>query len=146
MPGRCVFCDIIRGELPAVKLYEDQLTIVFLDIYPAAPGHALVVPKQHAERLEHLPRVYREALINTAARVAPLIADALGRDAYNLVLNNGAAAGQEIMHVHMHIIPRGRGDECRVISCRRSRPSYTELRETGERIRRVIEEHLDGLH
>ena len=138
MAGDCVFCNIIRGRLPAVKLYEDRHVVVFLDIYPAAPGHALVVPKHHAERLEDLPETYRSKLLGVAARVAPAILEATGCEAYNVLINNGRPAGQEIMHVHLHIVPRRTGDECVTLYCRRSKPSWEELKALGERIRTAM--------
>ncbi len=131
----CVFCGIIEGSLPAVKIYEDEYTVVFLDIYPANPGHALVVPKIHSERLEELPPRYRAAMMEAAARVAPAVLKALGYDSYNLLLNNGRSAGQEVMHVHLHLIPQSRGSRCRVLACPRSRPSFSELEKIGRLIR-----------
>ncbi len=106
MEKNCVFCKIIRGELPCVKLYEDDSIIVFLDIAPVSKGHALVVPKLHHVSMTTLPNEYREAMM----RIAPEIGNALMRatksDGFNLLLSNGACAGQVVPHVHLHVIPR----------------------------------------
>jgi len=138
MAGGCIFCDIISGRLPAVKLYEDSYVVVFLDTYPASPGHALVVPKHHAESLEDLPEAYRSRLLSTVAKVAPAILRAVGGEAYNVLINNGRPAGQEIMHVHLHVVPRRTGDGCVTLYCRRTKPGWEELKALGERIRAAM--------
>lgn len=139
MPG-CVFCRIIRGEAPAVMLYEDELVAAFLDIAPVAPGHTLVVPKYHAERPEELPAEYLCAMMKAAALLAPAILEATGAEGYNLLVNAGPAAGQVVMHVHMHIIPRRRGDGLRAIHVPGERRivSHEELRPVGEAIREAL--------
>ncbi len=135
----CVFCRIIRGELPAVKIYEDEYVVAFLDIYPINPGHALVVPKRHVTRLEELSDEEARALLLAAARLAPAIVRATGAEGYNIVINIGKAAGQEIEHLHLHIVPRHTGDGCR-FDCRRSKPSTEELKRIGEEIVKAYRE------
>jgi len=134
----CVFCRIVRGELPSIKVYEDDKVVVFLDIYPINAGHALVVPKIHVEKLEDLPEEYLERLLVVTAKVAPAIVKAVKAEAYNVVINNGRAAGQEVMHVHVHIIPRTTGDGCNIMGCRRFKPSREELERMGEEVRKVL--------
>ena len=130
----CVFCKIISGELPAVKVYEDEYVVAFLDINPANPGHTLVVPKRHVERLEELEPDEAQALLYAAARLAPAIVRAVGAEGYNILMNIGAAAGQEIAHLHLHIIPRFSSDNCK-FNCPRKKADLGELEEVGRRIR-----------
>ncbi len=137
MARDCVFCRIIRGELPAVKIYEDEYVVVFLDKYPINPGHTLIVPRRHAERLDELSDEEATALIRVAKWLAPRIVKAVDADGYNVVTNNGRAAGQVIFHVHLHVIPRFHGDGCR-FDCKRNTPSYRELAEIGEKIRKEL--------
>ena len=130
----CVFCRIVSGELPAVKVYEDEYVVAFLDINPANPGHTLVVPKRHVERLEELEPDEAQALLYAAARLAPAIVRAVGAEGYNILMNIGAAAGQEIAHLHLHIIPRFGSDNCK-FNCPRKKADVSELEEVGRRIR-----------
>jgi len=130
----CVFCKIVRGELPSVKVYEDEYVVAFLDINPANQGHTLVVPKRHVERLEELEPDEAQALLYAAARLAPAVLRAVGAEGYNVVMNIGAAAGQEISHLHLHIIPRFTGDKCR-LDCPRSKGEISELENVGRMIR-----------
>ncbi len=106
MEHNCIFCKIIKGELPCTKVYEDDLVIAFLDIAPVNKGHVLIVPKKHFMSLTSVPTEYLEAMM----RVAPVIAQAAVReidgDAFNLHLSNGQCAGQVIPHAHLHVIPR----------------------------------------
>lgn len=106
MEDKCVFCKIIRGELPCVNLYEDESVLVFLDIAPISKGHALIIPKEHHVSITSLPTAQREAMM----RVAPDIGAALMRvtdsDGFNFLLSNGQCAGQVVPHVHLHVIPR----------------------------------------
>ena len=106
----CVFCKIVRGELPAHKVYEDSETIAFLDIHPMTDGHTLVIPKVHAERLAELSPGLAGKLFQTVQRVAGRITQALQAPALNIGINDGRAAGQAVPHLHVHIIPRFPGD------------------------------------
>lgn len=105
-----VFTRIVRGELPAFKLYEDDLTLAFLDINPAARGHTLVIAKPELPGLLDLPPELVAATALTTQRVARAIVAALQPDGFNIIQNNGAAAGQVVFHFHIHIIPRWDGD------------------------------------
>ncbi|KAF7300188.1 HIT domain-containing protein [Mycena kentingensis (nom. inval.)] len=103
----CLFCKIIKGEIPSFKLVETELSFSFLDIGPLSKGHALVIPKYHAEKLHQLPDEY----LADAMPVAKKIALAQGADNYNVLQNNGRLAHQEVDHVHFHIIPKPSADE-----------------------------------
>lgn len=106
----CLFCKIAAGDIPSATLYEDARVAAFLDIRPLAPGHALVVPKAHAAKLEDATPEDRHAIMDAVARLTPLLCRAAGvRDA-TVAINNGPDAGQEVQHVHVHIVPRAASD------------------------------------
>lgn len=101
----CLFCGIVAGEIPAMRVFEDDVAIAFLDINPWQEGHALVVPKCHVADVFAAPEALTEiggAVYETAA----LLRDRLGADGANILSNAGAVAGQEVFHLHVHVIPR----------------------------------------
>lgn len=107
----CIFCQIIAGRAPATSIYEDELVIVILDLFPIRAGHTLIIPRHHAALLEQQPDAVAAHLSRVAQRVIRAHkAAGLVLDAHNLVLNDGKAANQHVPHVHMHVIPRRRGD------------------------------------
>ena len=101
-----IFTKIIQNILPAEKVYETESEIAFLDIAPVSSGHTLVVPKHEVALLEDLPTEEAICLMQTLQKVAKAISDAYEQTHYNILLNNGADAGQEVPHLHFHIIPR----------------------------------------
>lgn len=107
----CLFCKIATGNAPSYKLYEDEHTIVVLDIFPAAKGHSLVIPKKHATDLSEGSLKDAQAMIKTVKEFAPRLVNALGGTAYNLGMNHGTDAGQMVFHTHMHVIPRFENDQ-----------------------------------
>lgn len=102
----CVFCKIVNNELPAARVYEDEELLAFLDIKPESKGHLLLIPKKHKAMLEDLSEAEFLHLASVLKRLANNLLRKTEYRAYNLVLNNGAEAGQEIAHFHFHIIPR----------------------------------------
>lgn len=136
--GECVFCEIARGERSAHKVFEDEHSIAFLDIFPLAEGHVLVVPRRHAPTVESLTEEEACALFKTVWRVNKAVIESTGADATTIGVNNGSAAGQVVPHVHVHVVPRWRGDGSGTIhSVFKSppRPSESRMREIAERIR-----------
>lgn len=105
-----VFTQIVAGEIPSWKVYEDEHVFAFLDIGPLASGHTLVVPKECYVRLDEVPDEVAAALGVALKRVGRAVAAASGCEGWNVLQNNGAVAGQVVMHVHFHVIPRGEGD------------------------------------
>ncbi|WP_255169424.1 HIT family protein [Natrononativus amylolyticus] len=105
-----VFSQIVAGEIPARVVYEDETTFAFLDANPLAPGHTLVIPKVEYERLNDVPESEAADLYATIHRLIPAVEDAVGADATTVAFNNGEEAGQEVPHVHCHIVPRFAGD------------------------------------
>lgn len=106
----CIFCKIANGEIPSKTIYEDENFRVILDLGPAAKGHALIIPKEHADNLYELPKEYASKVLLVAKETASKMKAKLNCDGLNLVQNNGEVAGQTVMHFHMHIIPRYEND------------------------------------
>lgn len=108
--AHCIFCDIIRGGAEVSMCYEDATALAFMDIQPVNPGHVLVVPRQHYESFLDLPRDLGMHLFEVAMELAPLVRRVSGMDGMNLVVSSGAAAGQDVYHFHVHVIPRQADD------------------------------------
>ncbi|WP_254543094.1 HIT family protein [Halomarina pelagica] len=106
----CIFCRIVDGDLPSRTVYEDDSILAFLDANPLAPGHTLVVPKAHHERLDDLPGDLAADLFAVLYDLVSAVEDAVDADATTVGFNDGAAAGQEVPHVHGHVVPRFEGD------------------------------------
>ena len=106
----CIFCAIAAGDVPSASLYEDGRVAAFLDIQPLAPGHALVVPKKHAAKLEDASPEDRRAVMDAVAMLAPILCKETGMPDATIAIHNGKAAGQEVAHLHVHIVPRKPGD------------------------------------
>jgi diadenosine tetraphosphate (Ap4A) HIT family hydrolase len=134
MAEDCVFCDIAAGEAEASVVEEGERTVAFMDRNPIAEGHALVVPRAHAEGLSDLEPAVGGRLFEMGQRVAAGLRASLDADGVNLFLADGEAAGQELFHVHLHVIPRSPDDGISFITAR-SRPERRELDATAERIR-----------
>ena len=106
MSEETIFTQIVAGEIPSYTVYEDETTYAFLDANPLAPGHTLVIPKAPYERLDDMPREVAGDVFGTAATLAPAIQRAVEATATTLAINNGEDAGQEVPHVHLHVIPQ----------------------------------------
>ena len=106
----CVFCKIRDGQIPSMRIDEDERTLTFMDINPLSPGHCLVVTKRHAPTLFEAEPEDLQAAIVAARRVALAIREGLKPDGLNLLQANGAAAFQSVPHFHLHLIPRWTGD------------------------------------
>ena len=101
----CIFCKISKGEIPCDKIYEDEISLAFLDINPVNLGHALVIPKEHFQNIYDLPENIAAHLIKIAKKIG-IALKKIGSDGTNITTNNGEAAGQIIFHSHIHVIPR----------------------------------------
>lgn len=111
----CIFCKIANGEIPSTTLYEDEDFRVILDLGPVTRGHALLLPKNHFANLFELDDETAQKAILVAKKMAGKMKDALGADGFNLVQNNGEAAGQTVFHFHMHLIPRYENDNAGIL-------------------------------
>lgn len=106
----CIFCSIIKGDIPASKVYEDDEVLAFLDVAPVNPGHTLVIPKKHYPTLIDTPDNELTNLTKKVKRIAKGVMEGVSSEGFNLSVNNGEIAGQEVPHVHFHIMPRFKGD------------------------------------
>ena len=102
----CIFCKIVKREIPSSIVYEDDYTLAFLDIAPILPGHVLVIPKKHAANLSAVDEVMLCHTMEAVKKIGQALQESLGAKGYNVSINNGEAAGQIIDHFHWHIIPR----------------------------------------
>ena len=105
----CIFCKIVAGQVPSQRVYEDERVFVFMDAFPVADGHTLVIPKAHAENLFETPTVDLQAVIAVSRRVADALRSVLSPDGLMVFQLNGEAAGQTVFHYHMHLLPRMAG-------------------------------------
>jgi histidine triad (HIT) family protein len=133
----CVFCNIASGQIPSLKVFEDETTFAFLDINPLAEGHLLVIPKKHYASLPDMPADQIEALTRHFPRLMRAVMDAVGADGCNILQNNGRSAGQEVNHVHWHVIPRKADDG---LGYRWNATSYPEGRD--EKVRQDVQAAL----
>ena len=106
----CIFCKMVAGQIPITRIYEDEYTLSFLDIGPVSDGHTLVMPKHHYESLHQCPPEIIQNVSSAFAKIAKAVIAAMDAEGYNLLCNNGRAAGQLVNHLHFHIIPRRSGD------------------------------------
>ena len=130
----CVFCKIISGQIPAATIYEDDQVLAFLDIAPFNFGHTLVIPKRHCHGVSDMPEESRNALFAAAARLAPVVLRVTGAAGFNLLMNNGQAAGQEVPHAHLHIIPRFMDDKV-LLNAPQKQYQGEEMAQLQEKIR-----------
>jgi len=107
----CIFCKIANGDIPSTTIYEDADFRVILDIEPASKGHALILPKEHYANLYELPEELASKVMLVAKKVVTMMTEITGCDGYNVLQNNGEAAGQTVFHYHMHLIPRYKEDD-----------------------------------
>ena len=132
-----VFAKVLRGELPSHKIYEDEDTLAFLDIMPRSDGHALVITKEEARDLFDVSPEALAKLMAVVQKLAPKIKDAMGADGVLIAQFNGAAAGQTVFHLHVHIIPRKEGVELKPHAGKMA--DQAALAATAERIRKKLE-------
>ena len=110
----CIFCKIAAGEIPSETVYEDEQFRAILDLGPASAGHTLILPKAHFKDVTEISDEYAANVLKVAAKLGKAMKKGLGCEGFNLVQNNGEAAGQTVMHFHMHVIPRHAGDDVQV--------------------------------
>ncbi len=130
----CIFCKIASGEIPAQAVYEDGRALAFLDIMPRTPGHTMVIPKTHAPNLLELPDAEIAPLFAAVKKVAEMLSRKLKCDGITIGINQGRASGQEVDHLHVHVMPRWYGDGGEPVQSLVNRKS----KETLEEIRKKI--------
>lgn len=137
----CIFCRILAGDLPSSVVYRDDRCLAFLDIHPINPGHILVIPRSHASELGDLdPALAGHLMIVAQKMAAALRSSPLQCEGVNLLLADGEAAGQEVFHTHVHVVPRYVGDDFGFRSAfASSDPTREELEATAAQIRAVAQ-------
>ena len=132
MKNNCVFCAIAANEIPSFKVYEDDLVLAYLDINPFSKGHTLVIPKEHSSGLLDTSDETLAGLVARVKKVASHLKATLPCDGFNILQNNGEAAGQTVMHIHFHIVPRYGKEEISFVS---QKGDMDELKALADRIR-----------
>ena len=132
----CIFCKIVKGEIPSAKVYEDKNVLSFLDIGPVSKGHALVIAKEHYETAMDLPDQLLAELVVAAKKVSKAVMDATGAGGINLALANHDIAGQTVPHAHFHVIPRHTGDGLK--HWPQGKYADGEMQEYAEKIRKSL--------
>ena len=129
----CIFCKIAKGEIPSEKIYENENVLAFLDIFPATEGHILVIPKKHYENIFDIPKDVLKENIEVAQKIAFLLKEKLKAEGINLLNSNNKIAGQEVLHHHIHVIPRYSGDEFEIVF--KDKTKNKNLKEIAKRIK-----------
>ncbi|VUZ27739.1 Protein hit [uncultured Comamonas sp.] len=136
-PGECIFCKLVAGTIPSARVYEDDLTLAFMDLGQVNPGHVLVASKRHAVTLLELTAEEAGAVMQTAQRMAHAIQAAFNPDGITVLQANGAAADQTVRHFHIHVVPRYEGDGV-ALTWPRKEPGPTALQDYATRLRSVL--------
>lgn len=130
----CIFCKITRGEIPSIKIDENDVAFAFMDINPIAPGHCLVIPKHHAENVFVTPPHASAAALEMVSRVAAAVNRAIAPEGINILQANGPGAKQSVFHIHFHIIPR-RADDGLTMNWEVTPGDMDEIQAVAEKIR-----------
>ncbi len=133
----CIFCEIIKGKIPAEKVYEDEEVIAVLDVNPRAPGHVMVIPKVHVPNILELPDEKIESFFRGVKIAAGMIEKSLQPQGFTMGLNHGSISGQTVDHLHFHIIPRFEGDGGGSVHDVVNNPPKEDLAEIAEKIRQA---------
>lgn len=133
----CIFCKIANGTIPSVTVYEDEDFRVILDLGPASKGHALILPKEHYQDVCELDGKIASKVFPLAAKIGTAMKKSLGCAGFNLVQNNGTAAGQTVFHFHVHVIPRYEGGP-QIVSWTPGEETSEELSKTAEKIKSAL--------
>lgn len=129
----CIFCKIVAGDIPSMRIYEDEDCIATLDIGPASTGHTLIIPKKHYKDLTEMNGELAGKLLMAAREIGMRQMERLGAAGFNIVQNNGAAAGQTVLHFHIHVIPRYEGDG-EMVTWKPTEPDTDALKTVQEKL------------
>lgn len=132
-----IFAKILRGEAPCFKVYEDDMTLSFMDVMPQAEGHTLVIPKYPAENIYDLDPEYAGAMAKTVKKIAAAVKAAFDAPGILVAQLNGAPAGQTVFHIHTHIIPRSQGIDLKLHA--REMADFEELKRHAEKIKAALQ-------
>jgi histidine triad (HIT) family protein len=122
----------VKGEIPSEKIYENEKFLAFLDLFPSTEGHTLIVSKKHYKNIFDVPQNVLKDSIEIAQKIASLLKEKLGAEGINLFNNNNKVAQQEILHYHLHVIPRYSGDEFEIVG--KNKTKNRNLKETAKKI------------
>ena len=136
-PGQCIFCRLVSGDIPSAKVYEDALTIAFMDLGQVNPGHVLVATRRHAATLLDITAEEAAAVMQTAQRVARAVQAVFDPPGLTLLQANGREGDQTVFHFHLHVVPRHGGDGI-ALSWPRKEPGAEVLRGYAERLRTAL--------
>ena len=136
-PGGCTFCAILAGDLPAAVVLEETDLVAFLDVRPVFKGHVLLVPRSHVVTLPELPAPLRDPFLAAAQRLATAVVEGLGAQWSFVAMNN--TVSQSVPHLHLHVVPRTRGDGLRGFFWPRTRYADGEMADYAARLRAAIE-------
>ncbi|MBI5223722.1 HIT family protein [Candidatus Micrarchaeota archaeon] len=136
----CVFCKIVSGEIPSTKVYEDELVFSFLDINPVNPGHLLIIPKVHSRLVREIDPKTVGHIFEVAQKLSIALRNSgLNCEGITFSLADGVAAGQEVQHSHLHLIPRFDGDKFKIsFGSSSERPKREDLEKTAQKIKNAI--------
>ena len=134
----CIFCKIVAGEIPAVKVLDEELVVAFMDINPSSKGHMLVVPKNHAENIFEIPESDLAVLIKAVKRCAKAAKEALKAEGITILQLNGTASDQIVPHLHIHIIPRWKNDGLPISSWEMKPGDMEEITNIAQEIKKNI--------
>ncbi len=130
----CIFCKIVAKQIPAAVVYEDDRAMAFLDIKPRSPGHTMIIPKIHAPNFLELPEAEVGPLFSAVKRVADLLVKKLQCDGITVGVNQGRASGQEVDHLHVHLMPRWTGDGGSAVQAAVNNPPKESIEEIQQRL------------
>jgi histidine triad (HIT) family protein len=131
----CIFCKITEKKIPSNIIFENNLVLAFLDIFPISKGHMIVIPKNHYSTLEDIPNHELAELYKVVKKTSINLRQKLQIDGYNILQNNFKAAGQVVNHFHVHIIPRSLNDQKFSIKIPRNQATYEELDEISKKLK-----------
>ncbi len=141
----CVFCKIVAGQIPAIRVYEDEHILAFMDIAPVVKGHVLVIPKAHYDLITVTPDAELASCMSVARQIAEAQIKGLKADGVNLHQANGAAAGQVVPHLHFHVIPRYHDDGHNWNWHGGSYDSTEMMQQVSDQIKRVMPSEMKGV-
>jgi histidine triad (HIT) family protein len=138
MNSDCIFCRIVAGELPSSRVYEDAEILAFMDIYPVIKGHTLVIPKQHFDPITQTPIAVLGRVMAVVQKVAQAQLNGLRADGVNVLQANGVVAGQQVPHLHFHVVPRFKTDGHHWNWAAKKYDSIDEMRHFAETIKKAM--------
>jgi len=141
--GSCIFCRIVQKQIPASVVYEDERVLAFLDIKPLSEGHTLVIPKAHYENIFDIPLELIEYVHGVTKQIAFAVKKVANANGISIIQQNGKAAGQDVFHLHVHVIPRYEGQKLPSFS-EPSAANREELNQTATEIRKYLLDYADS--